>query len=133
MKPYQIVLGTMALMIVVPVGCSLISTANSVTTAPGRVVQKTMQTDNVIQNYEAFFDVKAQYDARVAQITDHSGVLASETDAAEQRRLRMEVSAMRQSCRQLAARYNADAVKLNRAVFRSGNLPETLSAQACEA
>lgn len=127
----KIGLAVAALSFAVPVGCSLIGGAASVATAPGRVVSKTMQTDNIIGNYEAFFNRKAQYDTRIAQIGTQVVAVADNEDPAEASRLRVELAAMRQSCRTLAAQYNADSAKLNRSVFKSNDLPATLSESAC--
>lgn len=121
-----------AVLIAVPVGLSLIGTINTVATAPGRVINKTLQTDNIIFNYERFFDASAQYTSRLAQIKEYKPLLAAETDSAERSRLRIELSAMKQSCRELANDYNADAQKLNRGLFRDNKLPEQLDATACE-
>lgn len=126
--------GVAALLLVgLPVGCSMISTVNTVATTPGRVVSKTMQTDNVIMNYERFHDLKANYDARLAQVTETADAMATEQDADERRRLRTELSAQRASCRALATGYNADSVKINRNLFKGASLPETLSKEACDA
>lgn len=121
-----------ALVILTPVACSIINTTASVTTAPGRVVQETFKTDNILSTYEGFFNQKASYDSRVAQIKSQSEILAAETDAAELRRLRMELSAMKQSCRELANQYNADASKNNDSLFQDNDLPSTLDVQPCE-
>lgn len=132
MSKFKIGLALAAVLVGVPVGCSILGTATSVATAPGRVVQKTLQTDNIISNYEGFFNRKAQYDARLNQAQGHTLLLATEQDPAEKTRLRIELSAMKQSCRDLATQYNADAAKLNRKLFRDSQLPANLSETACE-
>ena len=114
----------------VPVGCAVLSTVNTVATAPSRVINKTLETDNIIYNYEWFFNTNAQFNARAAQIREYQAI--TETDPDERIRLRTELSAMKQSCRELANSYNANAMKLNRAFFRSKNLPETLNVEICE-
>jgi len=110
-----------------PIACSIVNTTASVTTAPGRVIQRTLQTDNILQNYELFFDLNGQFDARTAQIRTQQEYLAAETDPDEKRRLRMELAAMQQSCREIAAQYNANSQKQNRDLFKARNLPETLT------
>lgn len=127
MKPLTIGIWVVIASIALPIGCSIISTTNSVTTAPGRVVRRTLQTDNIIGNYELFFDLKAQFDVRTAQVRQQQAFLDAESDPDERRRLRMELAAMQQSCRDLAAQYNANSEKLNRDVFKSQNLPESLT------
>lgn len=132
MSTFKYVAIGVAALIAIPVGLNAIGVFNTVATAPGRVINKTLQTDNIIFNYERFFDVNANYTARVAQIDEYKPVLAGETDPAEKARLRTELSAMKQSCRELANGYNADAQKLNRSLFRDSKLPEQLDVTACE-
>lgn len=128
-KPILIGVG---LLIAVPVGLNAIGVFNSVATAPGRVINKTLETNNIIFNYERFFNVNANYKSRVAQIEEYRPLIAGETDPAEKARLRTELSAMKQSCRELANGYNADAGKMNRSLFRDRDLPEQLDVAACE-
>lgn len=126
-----------ALLLVGPAACGIYSTfsatTGSVTSAPGRIVQRTLQTDNIIQNYEGFFDRNANYMARLAQIKEQHGYLAAEKDPDEVVRLRTELSAMRMSCREIATSYNADSEKQNRSLFKSRGLPPTLSLEDCDA
>lgn len=119
-------------MIALPVACSAYSVWSSATTAPGRVISKTLQTNNILSNYELFHDESKQFDARVAQLTEHRGFLAAEADPAEKSRLRMELAAQQQSCRELAADYNANSLKLNRQLFKDRGLPPVLDAALCE-
>lgn len=121
-----------AVLIGLPIGCSMITTATTVATTPSRVINKTLETNNVIANYETFFNRKAEFDGRVAQIETHQAVISATNDPAELSRLRMELAAQRQSCRELANNYNADAQKLNRGLFRDNNLPANLEVTACE-
>jgi len=58
-----IAIGAVAL-IALPIGCAAYSTWSSVSTAPSRVINKTLQTDNILTNYEAFHDVNANYGTR---------------------------------------------------------------------
>ena len=128
-KPILIGVG---LLIAVPVGLNAIGVFNSVATAPGRVINKTLETNNIIFNYERFFNVNANYKSRVAQIEEYRPLIVGETDPAEKARLRTELSAMKQSCLELANGYNADAGKMNRSLFRDRDLPEQLDVAACE-
>ena len=121
------------LMVGIPVGCMTISNVTTVATAPGRVLNKTLETQNIIDNYERFHDTNAAYIARVSQISEQKGYLATETDSAEKIRLRTELSAMRQSCRDMATSYNADSAKINRNEFKGSSLPVTLSEEDCNA
>jgi len=130
---WKVGLGVAALLIGVPVAISAIGTVNSVATAPGRVVQKTMETNNIIDTYEGFFVRKGQYDSRLKQITEHKTIVSENTDPAEAARLRIELAAMRQSCRDLAVIYNANASMANKELFRSDELPAALSEADCDA
>ena len=111
---------------------TMIATGVNVISTPSRVLNKTLQTSNVIQSYEWYFDTKASYDARVSQIRQFEGWLSAETNPDEQRRLRTEVSAMQQSCREMSAIYTANSSKLNKQFFKSKELPFTLNAKDCE-
>ena len=129
----KIGLGVAALLVGVPVAISAIGSINSVATAPGRVVQETMKTNNIINNYEGFFVRKAEYDARLGQIADHKKLIADNADPAEAARLRIELAAMRQSCRDIAVIYNANASMATKELFQSDDLPAELSEAACDA
>lgn len=136
-KPWNIGCLVVGLLVAGPAACGLYSTFSSttgaVTSAPGRVISSTLQTDNILGNYSLFFDRSAQYDARLAQIKEHKLYMVDTTDADEKIRLRTELSTMRASCRNLATSYNADSQKLNVRLFKSNNLPYTLSMENCDA
>jgi hypothetical protein len=119
-------------LIALPIAFGAYSTFSSVATAPSRVINKTLQTDNIIFNYERFFDVNASFTSRSAQVKQYKEFLATETDPSEKVRLRTEMAAMQQSCRELATKYNADSQKMNRSVFKDSDLPYTLNIAECE-
>lgn len=106
---------------------------SSVATAPSRVIERTMKTDNIINNYEWFHDANAQYKSRLGQITDFKKQLESvkDDDRQEKNRLNVDLGATRQSCRDLATRYNANATKSNRSIFMGKEAPESLNMEAC--
>lgn len=106
----------------------------SVISAPARVVNKTLQTDNIIFNYERFFDMKSQYDARVAQLKESERLLRSSSVSTDESNMILtELRGQRQSCRELANQYNNDAIKLNKSLFMDKNLPTSLDTRECEA
>jgi hypothetical protein len=107
-------------------------TATSVATAPGRVIQKTLETDNIIQSYEWFYDVNASYQARLNQIKQFKRLYASEDNQREKTNLRIELAAMQQTCRDLATKYNANSEKVNKSIFKGWSLPSFISIQNCE-
>jgi hypothetical protein len=114
---------------------SFMGVVGTVVTAPGRVINKTLQTDNIIYNYEWFHDTAQAFGARVNQIASHKRAMAQvpPAETAELSRYRVEVEGMRQSCRDMAAHYNANALKVNRAVFRDPRTPPQLFIEACDA
>ncbi len=118
--------------IALPVALSAYSTFSTVVSAPSRVVNKTLETNNIIFNYERFFDINANFQSRTAQVKQYKEFFANETDSAEKIRLRTEMSAVQQSCRELARSYNADSQKMNRSLFKDKDLPYELNASECE-
>jgi hypothetical protein len=99
---------------------------------PGRVVSKTLNADKMIANYEFFHDANNQVKARVAQIAAHKDIATTNTDTQEANRLRVEVASMQQSCRDLVAKYNANAGKANRNLFMGRDVPENLKLDMCK-
>lgn len=110
-----------------------LGTLTNVVTAPARVANDALKTDNVRTSYERFYDVHQNFQARVNQVRQFSGFMTSAgDDKAEQSRLRMEMAAQQQSCRELAADYNADSSKLTIGTFKGWDLPQTLDPSLCE-
>lgn len=135
-KIIGIIFGVVALFGVVGLGITFISgffsTASSVVSAPSRVINKTLETNNIINNYNWFYDNNAAFIAKVGQIKVHANYLKDEADKNERFTLRTELSAMRQICRKLATKYNANSEKLTTSVFKGWSLPQTLSINSCE-
>lgn len=104
----------------------------SLLSQPARVISKTFDADNIINNYEWYHDANNQVIARVAQIKGHKGIIADNTDNGEKARLRIELSAIQQSCRDLAGRYNSNATKVNRSIFMGKTAPASLDPSICE-
>ena len=112
--------------------CSIASVGVNLINTPASVVSKTIDTNNIINKYEWYYDASAQYTARLAQVKAHARILAEESNQAEKSRIRIELSGMQQSCRDLATKYNANSEKANQSIFKSSSLPSTLSITACE-
>lgn len=93
---------------------------------------KTVSPTKILHTYEYFFETKVQYDARLNQIKTSVESLALAEDSNDRMKIRLETAAMRQSCRELAGKYNAASVKMTTRFFKDRNLPETLNAAACE-
>jgi hypothetical protein len=103
----------------------------SILFSPLGVLQKTFEPNNIIHTYEWFHDANGAVNARVAQIKSHKKIVSDTTDAAELSRLRIELTAMQQACRDLTNKYNANADKANRSIFQRG-VPDKLSTSQCE-
>jgi len=98
----------------------------------GGVMDRTFNADNVIAKYEWFHDAHGQYQSRVNQITATKRMFADEKDTAERSRLRIELAAQQQSCRDLVTRYNANSTKTNVSIFQGREAPSSLNIQTCE-
>lgn len=95
-------------------------------TATG-VVNRTLDPDNVLATYERFHDRWKAFEARKGQIASYQVVV----DTGDTTAL-IEQQAMRQSCRELAASYNADSAKTNRSIFKGRSAPSTLNLEECD-
>lgn len=104
----------------------------SLLSQPGRVISKTFDAGNMINNYEFFYDANNQVKARVGQIQGHKSIIADNSDASEKTRLRIELGAMQQSCRDLVGKYNSNATKANRSIFKGSAAPDSLNPTICE-
>lgn len=109
-----------------------VNAAHTAVNAAGAVVEKTLNSDNVINSYEWFFDTNAQLEARRGQIEAHATLVKQETNKMERSRLNMELAAMQQSCRDMATKYNANSAKANKGIFKSQGLPEAIKLSDCE-
>lgn len=101
----------------------------SLLSLPFGIVSKVADPNNVLTNYSRFHDLNTAYKSRVAQLAAHRAI--TPVDNAEASRLRIETAAVAQSCREIVARYNADAEKIHVSIFKGQSLPEKLSMDAC--
>ena len=123
-------LGIIVLIMVLGIAGSILGVFSSAVTAPSRVISKTLETDNIIQSYEWFYDVDASYKARLAQVIQYKTFI-NEADKNERFRVRTELAAMQQTCRDLATKYNANSEKMNKSIFKGWSLPHNLSQESC--
>lgn len=115
------------------VGFSVLGVVSGIVTLPGAIITKTLNPDNVIHNYEWFHDTNTAVQARVAQIKQQKTFLSDPTNSdAEKSKLRIELGAQQQSCRELVAKYNANATKTNRSIFMGQTAPTSLDPLDCE-
>lgn len=111
---------------------SALGTIGYVLSTGGRLISKTLDTNNIIQSYEWFHDVNGNVQARVAQIKNFKTLVGQAVnDPAEGSRLRIELSAIQQSCRDMTTKYNAQSGKVNKTIFKNG-VPDRLEPSICE-
>lgn len=99
--------------------------------AASGVVSRTLDPDNIINRYEWYHDAYGVYKSRVNQIQVSKADLAA-SDPAERNRVRIELRAQQQNCRQLAEQYNANATKTNQSIFMGRTAPRRLDSAECE-
>ncbi len=112
--------------------------ANTVVTSAENIVDKTLNADNVLYNYEWF---KQQYqdlnaiqakiklaDASVVSFDKDSGPRSTWTfeDRTEHSRLSSISLGLKQQAEDMKATYNARSKMANRNIFKTGDLPESI-------
>ena len=101
--------------------------------AASGVVSKTLDPNNVIARYEWYHDAYGTFKSRVNQIkVSKSDMAASGSGTDETIRIRTELRAQQQNCRQLAEQYNANATKTNQSIFMGREAPSRLDSNLCE-
>lgn len=107
--------------------------------APGKILSNTFQPENVIHNYEWFYNKYHSVKAYEGQIVEAEAALASFTEAAGERsnwtfedktewsRLNSVVLGLKNQRRSAIEDYNAKSQMVNREIFKGGDLPETLT------
>ena len=124
MKPWQIG----ALVVFAPTLVVAISLLNK----PAAIASKATNTNRMIENYEWFYEAANNFGARTAQVRSFKTLLTKESDHAEQSRLRVDLAAVQQSCRDLAAKYEAQSGKVHVGYLKSKDLPQSLNEKECE-
>lgn len=99
---------------------------------PAALVSKATDTTKMLQNYEWFYEASNNFVARSAQVATFKTMLLEETDKGEKARLRVDLAGVQQSCRELAAKYEAQTGKIHVGYLKSKSLPESLNAKECE-
>lgn len=118
---------------ILSVGGTILGTITNVAvTQPGRIINKTFDADNVINNYEWYRDQSNSFIAKQGQVKGHKAIIVRAKSEPEISRLTIELAAMQQSCRDLAGRYNSNASKINRNIFMGTSVPERLNMGDCE-
>jgi len=118
---------------------SLVNMAINPIVQAGRVVNKTIDADNVLGNYEWFKRQAADYGAFDAKIATAQAAVDSFVAAAgprtawtfedkqESARLNSVLQGLKSQKAGIAAEYNARSQMLNRSIFKSNDLPESLN------
>lgn len=139
MSTWKVVGGVALTAVGIPVACSVINTTASVTTAPGRVIQRTLTTDNIVSNYEWFKQQVQDVGAMDRRLeTQHSAMATFEKsagprsdwtfeDRTEHARLNAIIAGLEGQRAAMVAEYNARTQMANRDLFRTNDLPETLN------
>jgi hypothetical protein len=111
---------------------------SSVVTAPGRVITKTLETDNIIGNYEWFKrqynDIKA-IETRMAiarkTVKDFSQevpvAVRTFEDKQQYNRLMIILQGLEGQWTVMVAEYNSRSQMANRSIFKTGELPDYFS------
>lgn len=115
-----------------PAAISAYSLWSMAFTKPVALVDAATDTNKMLANYEWFHEASAAYDSKLAQIANQHSFIKSQDDKAEAGRLRVEMGAMQQSCRDLVAKYKAKTGEVHVGFLKSKSLPETLSPEGCE-
>jgi hypothetical protein len=121
-----------ALVILAPTIFALWWMINAPATKGASLLNKATNTDKMLANYEWFHESATSFDSRVSQIKSQKALLANEDDRNEKRRLNMELAAVQQTCRDLAANYSAKSNQIHVGYLKGKNLPSTLNAEQCE-
>lgn len=128
-----VAIGVVAI-VAMPAACTMYNVA----TAPARVANKTLETDNIINNYEWFKrqynDIKA-VDVKLTAAQDNLDGFKNDAgprsdwtfeDKNESARLNAIVAGLKASRADMVSIYNARSKMANRNIFKSNDLPETV-------
>ncbi len=139
---YKLILPACLVLMVFGFVLKTCSTAAKVASAPGEVIEKTFEADNIVYNYEWF---KRQHNVIIGQKkqieTAHQSVMAFEKQMEGAPRAKWDsddkreydtrltiLEGLRKTCIAAASDYNAHAQMANRDIFRT----DTPSTETCE-
>ncbi len=125
-------------LIAIGIVIGIITWVVNIASVPGKIIEKTLDPDNVIQNYEWF---KQQYqdwnainskcvdaDSSVARFKREAGDRIAWTfeDKNEYSRLTSISDGLKYQRADIASKYNARSEMMNRELFKTNDLPESL-------
>jgi hypothetical protein len=135
MRNFLIVIGVISLFVAMSVLGVMCHIANTAVDSATGVVDKTLDSNNVIYNYEFFKSMKQDIDATTRQIADAQHAVDSfdaqfktrhdmdRDDKQESERLHSVLLGLQQERLNQVATYNARAQMANRNIFRTNDLP----------
>lgn len=138
MKNFLIVVGVIGLFGAISVLGVMCHVANTAVDSATGVVDKTLDPNNVIYNYEYFKQAKQDIDAMSQKLVDARQAATSfdtqfktrkemdREDKEESDRLHAVVLGLEQERQNQVATYNARATMANRNIFRTNDLPNHL-------
>lgn len=109
----------------------LLLACRACTVAEG-IEDRVTDPDKIIHDYEWFHTASTRVESRVAQVSATREMIATEADAGEVRRLKVELAGQQQSCRELVADYNANSQKMTVGIFKGWSLPDSIDPSECE-
>lgn len=132
--------GMVALMTVMGVGLSYCGTASRVATAPGRIIERTVDPERVIQNYEWFRtqyqdiesftqQIEIQGAARnrfLCEMRDVPRREWSDNDQYRYGQIDDRFNGLQAQRRRMIGEYNARTAMLNRNLFRGADVPASI-------
>ncbi len=128
-RPRRTVFGIGVSAIVIVAGLALVGTAvfgvSNLLIQPARVVQKTLDADNMIYNYEWFRQQYQDVLAMDGKIAVQQEALDAVIDADERIRVASIVAGLKTKRQQMVADYNARGSMANRSIFTAG-LPQQI-------
>jgi hypothetical protein len=135
MKAFLIAVGVMALFAATLVVCETCHVTGSVVDSANGVLDKTLDPNNVIYNYEFFKQSYQDIQALTAKIIDAQKAVSSfdsqfqsrkemdREDKLESERLHAILTGLQQERQTEVAQYNARASEANRNIFKSNDVP----------
>jgi cell shape-determining protein MreC len=138
MKAFGWILGGFAVMVMLIVAANVLFVADTANRSAKGVITKTLDSDNVIQNYEWFKQTKQDYETAKANLTVAKKQVAELKQTPREKMDWSDKSALDKAqttvtgqvahVNQLAADYNARSKMTNRSIFKAGDveLPTSL-------
>lgn len=116
--------------------CGLLVVTILATIAAPSYLARVFSPEKAIDNYEWFYDTYQAHQAKLPMIADmeyqYQELREAGSDPSDLAMVRTELTGLKQVCREIASRYNSQAEKFNRALFKSNSLPEQIDMESCK-